>query len=42
MAVDLLAGIPARDYTSALEWYERLLGTEPTYMASETEARTET
>lgn len=37
MAVDLFAGIPVGDYAAALAWYERLLGSPPTFVASETE-----
>ena len=38
MAVDLYAGIPVNDYTAALAWYQRLLGSPPTFVASDTEA----
>ncbi|TPQ17800.1 VOC family protein [Streptomyces sporangiiformans] len=38
MAVDLFAGIPVSDYASALAWYQRLLGSPPTFVASDTEA----
>ncbi|MEV0221788.1 VOC family protein [Streptomyces sp. NPDC050704] len=38
MTVDLFAGIPVSDYATALAWYERLLGSPPTYVASDTEA----
>jgi predicted enzyme related to lactoylglutathione lyase len=38
MPVDLYAGIPVRDYAAALAWYERLLGSPPTFVASDTEA----
>jgi catechol 2,3-dioxygenase-like lactoylglutathione lyase family enzyme len=38
MAVDLFAGIPVKDYAGALAWYERLLGSPPTFVASDTEA----
>ena len=38
MAVDLFAGIPVKDYAAALTWYERLLGSPPTFFASDTEA----
>ena len=31
MPVGVFAGIPVRDYTSAVEWYKRLLGSEPTF-----------
>jgi len=29
MAVFLFAGIPVRDFTAALGWYERLFGAAP-------------
>ena len=38
MAVDLFAGIPVKDYAAALAWYERLLGSPPTFFPSDTEA----
>jgi catechol 2,3-dioxygenase-like lactoylglutathione lyase family enzyme len=38
MAVDLYAGIPVNDYAAALAWYQRLLGSPPTFVASDTEA----
>lgn len=38
MALDLYAGIPVSDYVRALRWYERLLGSPPTFVASATEA----
>jgi predicted enzyme related to lactoylglutathione lyase len=38
MPVELLAGIPVRDYAGALAWYERLLGSPPTFVAGDTEA----
>jgi predicted enzyme related to lactoylglutathione lyase len=38
MAIDLFAGIPVTDYTAALAWYQRLLGSPPTFVASDTEA----
>jgi catechol 2,3-dioxygenase-like lactoylglutathione lyase family enzyme len=38
MSIDLFAGIPVSDYAAALDWYERLLGSPPTYVASDTEA----
>ncbi|MFW6692869.1 VOC family protein [Streptomyces sp. MAR4 CNX-425] len=34
MSVDLFAGVPVRDFAAALAWYERLLGTPPTFVAS--------
>ena len=38
MEVDLFAGICVSDYRAARPWYERLLGSEPTFLAHETEA----
>jgi catechol 2,3-dioxygenase-like lactoylglutathione lyase family enzyme len=38
VALDLYAGIPVSDYPSALAWYERLLGSPPTFEGSATEA----
>ena len=38
MALDLFAGIQVSDYARALLWYERLLGSAPTFVASATEA----
>jgi hypothetical protein len=38
MALDLYAGICVSDYPAARLWYERLLGSEPTFLAHETEA----
>ena len=38
MALHLFAGIPVSDYAAALVWYERLLGSPPTFFASDTEA----
>ncbi|QIP82873.1 VOC family protein [Streptomyces sp. Tu 2975] len=38
MALDLFAGIPVSDYAAALLRYERLLGSPPTFVASDTEA----
>lgn len=38
MPLDLFAGIYVRDYEAAKHWYERLLGSEPTFVASDTEA----
>jgi hypothetical protein len=36
--LDLFAGIPVADYRSALEWYERLLGSAPAFLPHDTEA----
>jgi predicted enzyme related to lactoylglutathione lyase len=38
MAVDLFAGIPVSDYAVALTWYERLLGSPPTFIPNDAEA----
>ena len=38
MAVDLFAGIPVGDYERALAWYERLLGSGPSFSPHATEA----
>lgn len=38
MPLDLFAGIYVRDYEAAKAWYTRLLGAEPTFVASDTEA----
>jgi catechol 2,3-dioxygenase-like lactoylglutathione lyase family enzyme len=38
MAVGVFAGIPVRDYGSALEWYKRLLGAEPAFYPNDIEA----
>lgn len=36
--LDLFAGIPVSDYGTALTWYERLLGSPPSFVPDETEA----
>jgi catechol 2,3-dioxygenase-like lactoylglutathione lyase family enzyme len=36
--IELFAGIPVRDYTAALAWYERLLGTPPSFLPNDVEA----
>jgi hypothetical protein len=38
VTIDLFAGIPVSDYTCVLPWYERLLGSPPTFVAHATEA----
>lgn len=38
MAINLFAGIPVKDYTAALAWYERLLGSPPTFFPNDIEA----
>jgi hypothetical protein len=38
VAVDLFAGIPVGDYEGAMAWYERLLGSGPSFLPNATEA----
>ena len=38
VAVDLFAGIPVADYERAVAWYERLLGSGPSFLPNDTEA----
>ncbi|MGH3389299.1 MAG: VOC family protein [Actinomadura sp.] len=38
MAVDLYAGIAVSNYAAALAWYERLLGSPPSFFPHDTEA----
>lgn len=38
VAIDLFAGIPVSDFARALPWYERLLGSAPSFLPHETEA----
>lgn len=38
MPLDLYAGIRVRDYETARSWYVRLLGSDPDFVASPTEA----
>ena len=38
MMVDLFAGIPDADYAAALIWYERLLGSAPSFFPVDNEA----
>ena len=38
MATGIFAGIPVRDYGSALEWYKRSLGAEPAFYPNAVEA----
>jgi catechol 2,3-dioxygenase-like lactoylglutathione lyase family enzyme len=38
MAVDLFAGIPVGDYQRAVDWYERRLGSAPSFVPNTTEA----
>jgi len=37
-SLDLFAGIPVADYAAALKWYERLLGSPPTFFPLNKEA----
>jgi hypothetical protein len=37
-SLDLFAGIPVADYATALKWYERLLGSAPTFLPNDVEA----
>ena len=36
--MDLFAGIPVTDYARAVAWYERLLGSPPSFLPNDTEA----
>jgi hypothetical protein len=38
MSYDLFAGIPVTVYAAALDWYERLFGSPPSFVPVETEA----
>jgi catechol 2,3-dioxygenase-like lactoylglutathione lyase family enzyme len=38
MDLDLFAGDPVSDYERAVEWYSRLLGSEPSFLPNPTEA----
>lgn len=38
MALDLFAGICVRDFATGRDWYERLLGGSPSFLAHATEA----
>ena len=38
MALDLFAGIPVSEYSTALAWYEQLLGGPPSFVPDDTEA----
>src|ERR1700730_1909289 len=38
MTLDLFAGISVRDYDAAAAWYQRLLGTSPSFLPNEIEA----
>jgi catechol 2,3-dioxygenase-like lactoylglutathione lyase family enzyme len=38
VTVELFAGIPVTDYERAVAWYERLLGSPPSFLPDDTEA----
>lgn len=38
MALDLFVGIPVTDFATALAWYERLFGTQPSFLPNDVEA----
>jgi catechol 2,3-dioxygenase-like lactoylglutathione lyase family enzyme len=38
VALDLFAGIPVGDYERAVAWYQRLLGSGPSFLPNATEA----
>ncbi|MBP2474562.1 putative enzyme related to lactoylglutathione lyase [Crossiella equi] len=38
MTVDLFAGIPVRDYETAVAWYSQLLGGPPAFLPNDVEA----
>ncbi|MFI6483697.1 VOC family protein [Nonomuraea sp. NPDC050663] len=38
MSVGIFAGIPVRDYKSAVPWYSKLLGKEPAFFPNDIEA----
>jgi catechol 2,3-dioxygenase-like lactoylglutathione lyase family enzyme len=38
VTVDLFAGLQVSDYQRALRWYERLLGSAPSFVPNDTEA----
>jgi catechol 2,3-dioxygenase-like lactoylglutathione lyase family enzyme len=38
MTMDLFAGVPVRDYATAVAWYQRLLGAAPSFLPNDTEA----
>lgn len=38
MALGVFAGIPVRDYDTALEWYKRLFGADPAFYPNGSEA----
>jgi catechol 2,3-dioxygenase-like lactoylglutathione lyase family enzyme len=38
MSIELFAGLPVSDFAASLTWYERLLGSPPSFFPHETEA----
>jgi catechol 2,3-dioxygenase-like lactoylglutathione lyase family enzyme len=38
ISVDLFAGVPVADYTRSTDWYERFLGSKPSFAPTATEA----
>lgn len=38
MNVELFAGVPVADYERAVAWYQRLLGSEPSFLPNDVEA----
>jgi catechol 2,3-dioxygenase-like lactoylglutathione lyase family enzyme len=38
VSIDLFAGLPVTDYARSLAWYERFLGSEPSFAPHATEA----
>jgi catechol 2,3-dioxygenase-like lactoylglutathione lyase family enzyme len=36
--MDLFAGVPVRDYSASLAWFERLFGARPSFLPNESEA----
>lgn len=38
MTLDLFAGIPVSEYAAAVEWYEQLLGSSPSFLPNDVEA----
>jgi catechol 2,3-dioxygenase-like lactoylglutathione lyase family enzyme len=38
VTVDLFAGVSVSDYERAVDWYERLLGAEPSFLPNDIEA----
>ena len=38
MSLELFAGLPVADYQRAVAWYEKLLGSEPSFVPNDVEA----